>query len=239
MRYMKIAVCLAAIFAIAAVATAVASAEAPSFSFPAEGGAKPGFTSVSGEMVLTLKNGIAVKCTSDTDSGEVVPDSDKVEDVSIVFEGCTAKIMNKIFKCTTIGFGEGVIKTDRLDGNLGYITKIPLVVGLVLKAEEEGGLFTEFTCTFGVIKEKVKVRGETIETISPLNELREPGEPFDLDFTATANPWEPRYKSLIVLGELEDELVLQAKRGAGGEYEGCAIETQDELYFLEDMEIIA
>ena len=178
MKSIKImGLCLVAAFLMSAVAVATASATKPEFRFS---GAAKGFSSKSGAGVLVQKasatseeNGSKVECTSDTDNGEIegASGTDKVTNVLVLFSGCKATVLAKEYTCTTSGQLPGVIKTNQLEGQLGYINESKKEVGLVLKPKPPAELFAEFECTRNAEKLTIKVRGEIIGKITPVNKF--------------------------------------------------------------------
>jgi len=244
--------CLAAVFVMSAVAVASASAAAgvPLFLFS---GTAKGFSSVSGPGTLVQrsnsteeKNGAEVKCTSDTDNGEIegTKQTDKVTNVLVVFSGCTSEVALTKYTCTTAGQPSGTIKTNQLEGQLGYINLAEKKVGLVLKPKSPATLFAEFECEHSGSKLAIKVRGEIIGEITPVNKLVDPGEHFTLNYVpnVSANKkWEQVPKELTVLGEKKTGLLLESSLSlvSSGEFLFSAIETTDEVFPLQSTFICA
>jgi hypothetical protein len=251
MKSMKImGLCLVAAFLVSAVAVATASAATPTFLFGTGGGGKPQFSSVSGPGKLVAKVGAEgksiVECTSDRDTGEVVPGTDRVRNVLVIYDGCTAVFEGSSAKipCSSTGQGKELIKTNQLEGDLGYAkATAPVEVGLVLKPQAPAELFAEFECEEGAIKNKVRVKGEVIGKITPVNVLVGPGETtkhFTLEYVKGANVWEQGLTSLEVLGKRETGLLLLAKIGGeAAEFEFSGLETTDEVFPLESITISA
>jgi hypothetical protein len=249
MKSIKImGLCLVAAFAMSALATASASAVGPVFLFS---GSKKEFSSKSGKGELVQKasatseeNGSVVKCESDTDLGEIegATDTDKVTNVLVVFAGCTATVLAKTFTCTTTGQASGVIKTNQLEGQLGYINESEKTVGLVLKPKSPATLFAEFNCTRTGETISIKVKGEIIGEITPVNKLVEPGGSFILGYTPNATKkWLQVPNELKVLGELKTGLLLEASVSlvASGAFLFSGIKTTDEVFPLQSTEIMA
>jgi hypothetical protein len=251
MKSIKImGLCLVAAFLVSAVAVATASATGPVFLF--SGGAK-GFSSKSGAGTLVQKasstseaNGAEVRCTSDTDNGEIegATDTDKVTNVLVVFSGCTATVALKEYTCTTSGQAAGVIKTNQLEGQLGYINEGEKTVGLVLKPKPPATLFAEFECTKGTEKIAIKVRGEIIGKITPVNKLVEPGGHFTLTYAVNeTKKWIQEPNALKVLGETKPGLLLESSVSITGTEKGeflfSGIKTTDEIFLLQSTEIMA
>jgi hypothetical protein len=120
---------------------------------------KTGFTATSGTSFLEGKSGLKVVCSASTAVGKYDADGSPasikaVEGVVATFTGCGIPAVG--VKCNTKGNGEGVIKTQILEGNLGYINKAAKEVGQELHPATKGGMFAEFDCTAGfhiVVKE--------------------------------------------------------------------------------------
>ncbi|HEV3322503.1 MAG TPA: hypothetical protein VG147_09995 [Solirubrobacteraceae bacterium] len=232
--------CLVAAFLMSAVAVATASAAGPLFLFS---GTKKGFSSVSGAGTLFSPTGAEIKCTKDTDSGELegTSQTDKVTNVVVRFTGCTITILGKTTECKTAGAGKEVITTNKLEGELGYIPPATnKEVGLVLKpGAGAGGFFASLECIVSGVTVVINVKGEVIGKITPLNKLVDPGEPFTLTYKAVgAKKTEQSPKELIVLGKEEKELLLLSNEG-GGAFGNAGLETSDEVFFLQSTFICA
>lgn len=239
--------CLAAAFLVSAVAVASASAVGPVFLFS---GTAKGFSSKSGAGTLVQKNptseanGSEVKCTSDTDTGEIegATDTDKVTNVLVVFSGCTSTVLTETYTCTTSGQAAGVIKTNQLEGQLGYISESEKTVGLVLKPKSPATLFAEFECEKAGHKISIKVKGEIIGKITPVNELVSAGGHFTLKYKYNATKkWVQEPNELKVLGETKTGLLLESSISNVGEgkFSLSGIETTDEIFVLQSTEIMA
>lgn len=251
MRSIKImGLCLVAVFVMSAVAVATASAATPTFLFGTGGGGKPQFSSVSGPGKLVAKVGAegksTVECTSDKDTGEIIPGTDRVRNVLVIYKGCTAVFEGSSAKipCSSTGQQSKEIKTNQLEGDLGYVkSTAPVEVGLVLKPQAPAELFAEFECEEGAIKNKIRVKGEIIGKIEPINILVGPTETtkfFTLTYTKGANAWEQGLTSLEVLGKKETELLLLTKIGGeAAEFQFSGLETTDEVFPLESVTISA
>ena len=241
--------CLVAAFVASVVAVASASAAgSPLFLFPA-GGTKPQFSSVSGPVVFVQKasaiseeNGAELKCTSGTDTGEIAGDmTDRAINVVVTFKGCTAKVALTTYTCQS-GAVAGEIKSNKLEGQLGYISEAAKTVGLMLKPQAPATLFAEFECTKGAEKFKNKIRGELIGEITPVNKLVDPGEHFTLRYVPNAvRKWEQVPNELTVLGQKKTALLLETSNVivSGGAFLFSAIETTDEVFPLQSTEIMA
>lgn len=238
MRYFKaVGLCLVAVFAVTAVAVASASAEVPTFLFNNNATATGNFHSHTGEGTLTTAGGHFVTCLSAENEGRAVPGTDQVEKVKITFKGCFTEEAGKRIPCKS-GETAELIDTNLLHGNLGYITKEPLLVGLLLLPEAAGGLFAEFKCELGVIKIPVKVRGRNgggiIADVLPnsVEKLLDPGEDGELTIEQSKAGLQ-KYTSLEVLGVLHDELLLEAELGSGERtYELSSIQEHENVKVL-------
>ncbi|HEV3323504.1 MAG TPA: hypothetical protein VG147_15070 [Solirubrobacteraceae bacterium] len=245
MRSIKImGLCLAAVFVMGAVGVATASASTPGFRFS---GTKTAFSSVSGPGTLVQAsnssggNGATVECKSDRDDGEIegASGSDKVKNVLVLFDECKSKVAGTTFTC-------GSIKTNKLEGQLGYINAAEHKVGLVLKPQSPATLFAEFECETGGNKIAIKVRGEVIGEITPISKvtgehLIEPGGHFTLQYTFNgANHWEQAPNVLTVLGEKKEGLLLETSISnvQSGAFLPSGIETTDEIFPLQSTEIL-
>jgi hypothetical protein len=251
MKSIKImGLCLVAAFAMSAVASATASAIGPLFLFT---GSATGFSSKSGAGILTQKasstsnaNGAEVKCKADSDLGEIEgpKQTDRVINVLVLFTGCTSVITAKEYTCTTSGQAAGVIKTNQLEGQLGYISESKKTVGLVLKPQSPATLFAEFECTRNTEKVAIKVRGEIIGEIKEVNQLVDPGGHFTLNYTPNeTEKWKQEPNELTVLGKVENGLLLESSVSLTGTVKGefllSGIKTEDEVFPLQSTEIMA
>ncbi len=180
MKRMRIlGLCLVAVFAMAIVAAASASA-APTYYECAktvggklekgcskEGG-KGGYALVPGRgknKAFKGKGGAAtlhtpavageVKCSTSKDEGFISSSFTGQEKVKVIFGKCISLGKN----CSSAGAKKGEIKTNALEGTLGYISKSPLKVGVSLKGEA-GADSADFNCEGLVIETKGAVIGE-------------------------------------------------------------------------------
>lgn len=175
--------CLVAVFAMSAVASASASAEGrPEFkacgkaakvekkytgqysdkgcTIGAENG-KYQREEVAGGTEFTSKtkavtinvNGKAVKCKKGTDKGEIIEQFDA--ESTITLSGCTVN-GNKSQPCGTAG----TITTDPLTVNLFYLDEEETQVGAALIGEE--GIFAEFECG----AESIVIEGALLGTVT-------------------------------------------------------------------------
>jgi hypothetical protein len=120
--------------------------------FKGKGGAATLHTpAVGGEVV----------CKAFKDEGRVTAVKAETKVISI-FTGCVS--LGK--KCTTTGQTAGTIKTNSLEGGLGYIEAASHTVGVDLKAEG-GGELAAFNCE-GL---EIKVNGSVIGQLTPINTM--------------------------------------------------------------------
>ena len=230
-----IGLCLVAASVTSAMAAATSSAAKPDFLFA---GSKPDFSSKSGPGKLETSAGETVSCTSDTDLGKVegVTGSKKVTDVLISFKGCTSKILTITYKCKSTGANEEEIRTNDLEGELGYIkAAAPIEVGLLLKPIG-GGNFVEFECVHSTEKITIRVKGSIIGRITPINKLVDPSEHSLLEYEKGAKTGEPEITKFegLAANKLETESTVSKKFN-----ESSISGSKDEIFFLESIEISA
>jgi hypothetical protein len=96
-----------------------------------------------------------VKCSTSKDEGLVNASFTGQEKVKVIFGKCISLGKN----CSSAGAKKGEIKTNALEGTLGYISKSPLKVGVSLKGEG-GADSADFNCEGLVIETKGAVIGE-------------------------------------------------------------------------------
>ncbi len=157
MRIRTLGLALVAVFAMGAFASVAASATTlpelvNSKKEPLAKGTR--ITSRSGKTTLETKSGEKITCEKDKNTGEVT--GEKTDKSEITFEGCTAFGL----PCDT----SGKVIVIHVTSKLAYINEKEKKVGLVLALE------TEPTITCGGI-EKLKVRGDTICPLTPVNTL--------------------------------------------------------------------
>ncbi len=241
MRYIKIiGLCLMAVSLVGAVASATATATLPGFLFTVNHRA---FSSKGGASFFHPKVSRIMECKSESDTGEIANEqnTDKVENVLIVFRECKANAVEQ-FNCQSEGQPQGQIKTEQLEGNLGYIkSTAPKEVGLVLKPTLKRP-FAEFECVNKGLKYKVKITGEVIGKITPINTPVGPEQTvtkFTVSYIGgTINEWEQVPNKLEVLGATLTELLLSLAIN-GGESEFTSLSTKDEIFPLAKTEIDA
>jgi len=164
-RIRTLGLCLVAVFAVGALASAAASAAKPELvnskkeALPA--GTK--FTSTSGAGTFETKSGRKVTCEKDTNSGEIT--GPKTDTAKITFTGCSTVHIITV-KCKTEGAKTGEII---LTGNskLVWLNEKAETVGLDIVIPSTLKIICE---AFGS-KETLTVKGSTVCPLSPLNKL--------------------------------------------------------------------
>jgi len=181
-RIRTIALCLVAAFAMSAVATTTASADAPELGRCTKvvvkktgkyssatctalktggeyewtaGAEKPAFTDVGGAATLETVGKTKAMCKAESSKGEYTS-AKTVGHVIVTFTGCEAGGL----KCTTTGQAEGTVVTNSLSGSLQWENKALKKVALDL-APEAGEVFVEFIC--GPLT--VRVRGSLLVNV--------------------------------------------------------------------------
>lgn len=188
-------------------------------------GEKLPFESTSGAGTLETKGGEKISCTSDSDTGEITgPKS--VSNVSVTFKGCSTTVFK--FACTSSGQASGVIKTNLLKGEIGYLNKSKKEVGLELEPETSGGFFAEFECA-GIVS--IKVRGHVIGKITPVNTMT---DEYDLVFEQASGVQKYTEFEGGPAGQ-----VLESTKNGGSSYEQSGEETSDKVITSEEGEIAA
>ena len=210
MRLKIMGICLVAVFAMAAVVSASASAAAPAFYECAKLTKNPTTKKYEGKYSektcakeaspteqaegkknkYELKEGIGAKgkpfkgkgpaatlhtpavggevtCKSFKDSGSI---NTPTTENKVVSEFKTCESLKK--KCASPGQKAGTIKTNSLAGELGYISKSPLKVGVLLKPES-GSVLAEFNCEGLEIETTGSVIGEQKGDINVFNKTSE------------------------------------------------------------------
>ncbi len=203
-RIRRVSLAFAAMLVLAGIATASASAakfEAkPSFpvKFTASGG--PGFLETAAGRVVT--------CTETAATGEVAS-STEVKNLNVTFAGCFAEHL-ALLRCQTAGKAAGEISTKAVKATPVDLDAAHTEAGLLLEPEVSGGLFAEFKCELGPIKETLRVKGSVIGKV-PTAQLNEFRETLSLEFQETGGTPEPNQ----VEGAGEEHVLLT--EGAGTE----------------------
>lgn len=124
------------------------------------GAKKKPFKGKGGKATLhTPAVGGEVTCKSFKDSGSV---NTPTTENNVLSEFKTCESLGK--KCTSPAAKAGTIVTNKLAGELGYISKGAKTVGVLLKAET-GSILAEFNCE-GL---EIVTTGSVIGTIAPVN----------------------------------------------------------------------
>lgn len=224
-QFRKILVCLIAVFAISAIASASASAALPELvNNKGKALVKKQDTSTDGAATLETVGGSKVTCKASSDTSEIT--GLKTDTVTVTFTGCEAFEET----CQSAGQAAGTIKTNLLASKLAYING-KTEVGVVLKPKEAGGLFVEFECS-GI---KIKVKGSVIGVITPINMFVAPPGHFTLTFTQAKGVQVPtEYES----GTKQVKDVLETSIN-GGAYEQSGEGTTSEEFLEEEAKINA
>jgi hypothetical protein len=132
--------------------------------------AKLGFTSTSGASELATVGGNVVKCTADSDTGDITGPK-TVGKVVVTFTTCTGPSSTT---CTTSGQSSGTIKGNPLKGTLEYLkgtnAKGTKNVGILFEPES-GTEFATFNCELLGNGSKITVTGSLICPVAETNEV--------------------------------------------------------------------
>jgi len=140
-----------------------------------------------------------VSCTSSKSLGTL--ESPKhIGAITVEYKGCTAAGK----KCNSAGAKAGSIKTNELEGNLGYISKAGHEVGVLITAVSKGNL-AEFNCE-GL---QIETKGGVIGRATPVNTFTKVGE---LTFKKSGSVQEVRKFE----GEATNHELLTTFVGLGG-----------------------
>jgi hypothetical protein len=209
--------CLAACCVLGTTVAASASAALPEFTGPFS---KP-FSSKSGASRFRAVSGKRVRCTADTNVGEIT--GPQTGSVTITFTGCALKKV----PCNTPGSGSGEIVTPVLAMKVGYINKVAKIVGVDL-TEPAGGPFLVFSCTSGT---RVALLGSVIGRVVPVNKLVIPSKTFQLNFVQAGG-----FQNVT---KLEGEPVDTLEMSFNGPFETAGFGSQDQILFAEPVTLIA
>jgi len=168
-----IGICLAAVFALSAAASA--SAALPEFTGPFP----KTFELKSGPTTLATSTGLKVKCSVARGEGKIT--SAQMGTLTIKFVECQLAGL----PCgQPAGATPGEIATSPLTATLGYVNSAAKEVGLDLQGApsvavfECGGVGTGYDFV---------VKGSVIGKLSPVNKLQRAGAPFKLRFARIGN----------------------------------------------------
>jgi hypothetical protein len=120
------------------------------------------FKGKGGSADLAVKGSVTVSCAKSTDSGKFTG-SKAAGDVVAIFSGCEVAGI----KCSNTSKA-GEIKTNALDGEVGYINAAKKEVGADLKPESAAYL-AEFECEESPFPLRLRVSGSVIGRVSPIN----------------------------------------------------------------------
>ena len=216
MRHAKLfGLALVAVFALSASAASIASAALPEF----DGPFPKTFTGLGPAGKLETVGGSTVNCNDVHVNGRIL--SAKIDLAKLTFLGCTATAGGATAPC-------GTILTNPLLSLLGYIKASTKLVGILLEPEET--LFATFTCTAGIIKIKVEVKGTIGGEITPVNSSV---HTFKLSFHQAGG------KQEINQFEGEGLMKLESKVLGGFEESGVSQEAELELSGVEKGIILA
>jgi hypothetical protein len=230
-RIRIIGLALVAVLALSAVVASAASAALPEFvasKFPVK------FTLTSGAGLLETVGGRQVKCTSDSGSGEIL-NAKETKNTVVKFKGCTAKGPFGTLECQS-GSTKGEIVTKKVKGLLVYDNKAEKKAAILGEGEETGAFFAEFTCTGVLVEEKMKVKGNALGLITPVNTkstllkisaTMSKGKPTDLAYETDAG----------VKGTAKTETKGEGSEAFG--YEESGLEGTEDLIPAESIEVKA
>ena len=212
---------LAAAGVVSAIAASSAAAALPAFSPPFP---NP-FHSTSKTTILETVSKKKVKCTADTNEGEVT--SEQAGTIKIRFTGCESKTI----PCQSPNaLNPGEIETPVLGLMLGYIVHTPTVteVGVDISSPT-GAPIMQFFCGAALNGEGV---GSVIGKITPINKLVNPGGHFVLKFAQTAGHQHVQH---FEAGPVD---ILETSFG-GGPFEPTGLASTDVVSFALPMKISA
>jgi hypothetical protein len=121
------------------------------------------FKGKGGRADLAIEGFVTVACAKSTDSGKFTGPK-TAGDVVATFTGCEIAGI----KCSNTSKA-GEIKTNPLDGEVGYINKTKKEVGADLKPESSA-YFAEFQCE-EAIPLRLRTSGSVIGRVSPINKM--------------------------------------------------------------------
>jgi len=215
---MRIArLCVTAACAVSAATAASASAALPEFTPPF---GKP-FTSTINPTVLETMAGTKVTCKGGTDVGEV--SGPKTGSMTMTFTSCS---WNKT-PCNSPGSLPGVIETAALSMQIGYIAKATKKVGADL-VPTLGGLFMTYGCGSAL---QARVAGSVIGLIGLPNVWVGPSKPLYLHFVQKAG--------VQKVTKLEGGLTDVLETSFGGPFEGTGLKSTDNIFFGENVALLA
>jgi hypothetical protein len=189
-RYKMLGLCLIAVFALSAIASATASAAAPEFlNAKKEVPLKAKFTAETGAYTFNVEKEIVITCAANTYSGEITG-AKTVGGIKLILTGCKAS-EKKGTPCTihSAGAKAGEIVTSALKGTLGKVAKAeaPSEVGEAL-LPAVGNTWTEVESVC-LRPGLVKIEGTVIGEI-PSSSIKMQKDNFELvDACESAHPY--------------------------------------------------
>jgi len=214
-RIRAVALCLVAAFVMSAAPSALAALPEFSPPFPKT------FTSTSKASTLETVGKTKVKCTADTDAGQIT--GPNTGNVTIKFTGCETKG----FACNSPGAAAGEIASHGLSSTVGYVNRKTKEVGIDY-SNPAGAILAEFQCgnVLGV------VRGSVIGKITPVNNVVKPPGHFTVKFSQKAGT----QKITKFAGKPIDILETALN---GGPFEPSGLSSTDLIRFAEPVVIKA
>ncbi|MBA3808582.1 MAG: hypothetical protein H0X28_09355 [Solirubrobacterales bacterium] len=220
--FKTVLVVLVAVLAVSALVSASASA-ATCTTKPCFTGPYPNtFITTSGAFTRETSGGTRVKCSGpgSTEGAEITAEK-YLKVKALVFKGCETGG----FKCNTAGAKQGEIKTNELEGILGYVSKATKTVGVDLKPKG-GGNVAKFECTAFIT---VIIRGSIIGAITPINIET-------TKYRLVFNEAKGKQQLQNLEGQAKDTLESSTN---GGSFEGEGWELSEELTLAKTVKIEA
>jgi hypothetical protein len=178
-------------------------------------GKKAAFKAKSPASKLETPGVGATECKSSTSTGNF-SGSKEVKDVVTTFKVCTS--LGK--KCQSAGQKSGTIVTNASMGTLGYISKSPLKVGVVL-SPETGTYLAQFECEGAQIRSLGSLVGEIKGNVNAISKT------FTLSFKAVEGHQE--FTHFEGGAEGEHEVHTEFNLGAGFEPPGGLPSAQEQV----------
>ncbi len=219
---------LAAVFAMAVIASATASAKTARPEIVNKEGKTPtktGFTATSGASKFETKSGEAISCKADTDKGKLTgPSTDEAE---IKFTGCTA--VGGLLKCKTKGAAAGEI-VNKVTSALVWLNKTE-------ESEPGEDLNLPETLTIectGLASETLKVKGSTLCPVAPFKTLSTTGT-----ITCKETKGVQSFTKYFLEGkEVTDITETEGSGTKSFKFEQSGLESTDSLTYEEEVEIV-
>jgi hypothetical protein len=202
-------VCVAALIATAAFATATAQAKAasPVLEFASPSAFPIEFTADGGEVTAVMANvAPVVQCADSQGEGEVIGPRSTLSEY--VFTGCVAHEGGSTANCQSEPLNTGVIESGEIEADLVYIDQAKREVGMLLNPS--GGVYLTFKCG----GELVEARGPFLAPVGSLNTQT-------TSFTASLT----RSGAVQMPNEYENAIGEKRKAVPMGEWEGHPLAT--------------